>query len=124
LWDCLNVKGIVGVVAQRLAHPVNGLIEAAVEIDGGIGPKPIPEFFAGNDLAGVFERESQGMEGLVLKLNLAPLLEQFSGDQVGFEGAKANKRPGAKLVGPTQPWARRVEPPWTGHLQPTDGDLD
>ena len=51
LRESLNEPGAVGVIAQCLAQPVNGLVEAAVEIDHcARRPKDLLEFFPRQDL--------------------------------------------------------------------------
>jgi hypothetical protein len=71
LREGFNEPGIVGVIAQCLAQTVNGLIEAAVEIDScARRPKDVLEFYPRQDHTWTFSQRHQGPKGLLLQPDL------------------------------------------------------
>ena len=67
----LNVARTGSGIAQRLAHFVDGRIQAVVEVDKRIGgPKFLLQFFSRDHIAGAFQQERQHLERLPLQAQL------------------------------------------------------
>jgi hypothetical protein len=57
-----------------------------IEVDERIcGPEPLAQFFARDDLPGLFKELGKDQEWLFLELDLVSLAAQFSCAQVNFE---------------------------------------
>src|ERR1700722_14735347 len=69
-----------------------------IEIHNRRRPKFAAQFLSRYHLARRFEQHNQQSKWLLLKADAFALLLQFAGLNVGFEGAKAQKR-GRSLVG-------------------------
>src|ERR1700730_1778163 len=63
-----------------------------IEIHGRLRPKFAAQLIAGHQLARRFQQHDQQLKWLVLKPDTFALLPQFAGLNVGFEGAKTQKR--------------------------------
>lgn len=75
--------GVVGRIAQGLAQLVDGLVQAVIEIDERVGgPEPITQFFASDDLAGIFKQHCQNLYRLLLNLDLDAFFTKFSRAQI------------------------------------------
>ena len=65
----LNVKRLIGGIAQRLAELVDGGIDVGVVVDVSIGrSQPHAELFAGDNFAGLLEECKQNLINFALKL--------------------------------------------------------
>jgi hypothetical protein len=65
--------------SQGLADPVDGFIEAAVEIDGCVrGPKPFLEFVPRHDFARALDEGYESLKRLLLQFDPDTLLAQFA----------------------------------------------
>src|SRR5215831_16520545 len=72
-------------VSEGLPQPVDGLIQAAVEINKSVcAPKPPLQLLPGHHLPGPFQQERQDLKGLIPKLDLQTALAQFSASKVNF----------------------------------------
>jgi hypothetical protein len=68
--ECFDEAGILGGVAEGFADLVDGRAEGVVEVDYGVfTPEACLEFFAGDDLAGLFQEGGEDLEGLPLQLD-------------------------------------------------------
>ena len=66
------------------------------ELDHGIvGPEPLLQFLAGNQLPGPLQQHGQKFNGLPGQLDLQAMFEQFPDLGVEFEGAKAEAASGS-----------------------------
>ena len=85
--------GIVGFVREGVAEFVNGRVEAVFEINEGVfGPEAFLELLAGDDEAGLFQKDGEDLEGAILDFEADAGFAEFAGEQVGFVGAKADER--------------------------------
>ena len=58
-----------------MAQLGDGRSQAVVEVHKGVsGPELLPQFLAGNEFSGVFEKQCENLKGLFLKLNLDSVL--------------------------------------------------
>ena len=70
--DRLDKDGILGGVAQGVSEPLDGGVEAVVEVDEGVGlPEAGTQVVAGDDFSGSFEEKGQDPEGLLLEFDAA-----------------------------------------------------
>jgi hypothetical protein len=54
-----NENGRLRRFAQRIAQPLDGGIETVIEVNEGVRrPKPIAKVFAGNQLAGMLQKQA------------------------------------------------------------------
>src|SRR5690349_19824298 len=59
---------MTGGISQHLANLVYDRVQAAIEIDKGVGrPQSLPQFLAADDLPLSLEQEKQNLEGLLLE---------------------------------------------------------
>ena len=85
--------GIVSFVGERVTEFVDGRVEAVLEIDKSVfWPKAFLELLASDDKAGVFQKNSEDLEGAILELQADARFAEFAGEQVGFVGAEADDR--------------------------------
>src|SRR5207247_3958121 len=78
----LDEARVLGGIFEGLAQPVNRLVQAAIEIDKGVGaPQLLLQFLTGHRLSGSLEQHGQDLKGLILELDLEALLPQFAGLQ-------------------------------------------
>src|SRR5713226_7492232 len=88
----LDEAGIVRGVAQGLPEPHDGGIQAMIEVDECvIGPKPLSQLLSCNDFASLFEQDGENATGLFLEPDLTALLAEFTGPQIHFVYAEADK---------------------------------
>jgi hypothetical protein len=60
-----------------------------IEIDKGVSrPEAISQFVAGDDFAGLFQKDREDLERLFGKLKSQPVLAQFANLQIYFEDAE------------------------------------
>jgi len=69
---------ILGGVVQNLADAVDGAVQVVVEVDEGVGPEALLEFFASDDLAGALQQNGEYLEGLTGELEFDAIFAQFS----------------------------------------------
>src|SRR5262249_39948928 len=91
LGESFNEARAVGGVAEGFSQLVDGLVQAVIEIDEGVGgPEFVAQLLAGNDFTGMFQKHDQDLEGLFLEPDLRAMLTQFTGPQIDLKRAKAN----------------------------------
>ena len=72
-----------GVVAKRLPQFAYSYAEAAVEVDKRIvAPDAMAQVVAGDHLSGVFQKNDQKPEGLLLQLHPIPVFPEFARDGI------------------------------------------
>ena len=59
-----------------------------IEVDEFRGPQTLPNFLAGDDVAGSLEKQGQKTEGLLLKSDLDAVASQLRGPQIDFVNTK------------------------------------
>jgi len=63
-----------------------------IEIDESVGrPDLLPQIFARNHAAGVFQQNGEHLKGLLLQAQASAVLAEFSSRQVHFEDGKTQK---------------------------------
>jgi len=73
-------------VAQRIAQPLNGGIQAMIEVYEGVRrPELAAELLPGDEMSPIFKQCGQYLEGLFLELYLLSSLPQFPGLEVDLE---------------------------------------
>jgi hypothetical protein len=76
---CFDESGLLGRIAQRIAQPLDGVVETLFKIDKGVGgPDLALQFFAGDKFTRMFEQDLQDVEGLVLEPNLKAVLADLA----------------------------------------------
>jgi hypothetical protein len=91
--ESFDEAGVVGFVGEGVAEFVDGGVEAVFEIDEGVfGPEAFLELLAGDDQAGVFQKDGEDLEGTILELEANAGFAEFAGEQIGFIGAEADDR--------------------------------
>jgi hypothetical protein len=89
----LDVQRSIGGISERVTKLDHGFVEAAVEIDIDVGgPQLLPDFFAGDGLAGALEQDEQEIEGLLLKFDARAFLAEFVGARIDFEDTETEQR--------------------------------
>jgi hypothetical protein len=97
--ESLDVSRRFGRIAEGRAQLGHGLVQAAVEIDEGVGgPKFLAEFLSGNQFAGTFEEQREDLEGLLLQPDSNSVLAKLTGAKLNFKNAKPQS-PGRTLSG-------------------------
>jgi hypothetical protein len=75
-----------GGIAQGFPQPLDGVVEAVVEIHEGIGGPDAPlQLLARDRLTGMFQKDLQNLEGLLLQLDLHTVLAEFARTQIKLE---------------------------------------
>ena len=78
-------------VTQRVAEFLDGFVESVVKVDKDVGgPKALPEFVAGEYLAGAFQEHSQELQRLLRQPEFRPIPAQLPGFEIELKEAKAN----------------------------------
>jgi hypothetical protein len=96
LGESFDEAGIVGFVREGVAEFVDGGVEAVFEIDEGVfGPEAFLELLAGDDNAGLLQKDGEDLEGAILEFKADAGFAEFAREQVGFVGAEADD--GGKL---------------------------
>ena len=89
LGQSFDVARLIGVIFQRFAQLFDGSVDAVLEVNKSVGgPQSVAEFFPRYQFAGMFEQDGQNLERHFLELDLAAVMAQFVGGEVGFEGAE------------------------------------
>ena len=57
--------------------------------EGAVGPELAGDLVAGEELAGVFEKHAENLEGLGVEAESDALAAELAGGGVGFEGSEA-----------------------------------
>src|SRR5258705_5601927 len=77
---------IVRIVSERRTKPLQGSVEAVLEIDERAGgPEPLAQLFARDQLTGPLEHHRQNFERLFLKSDADSTFAQLAGAQVHIE---------------------------------------
>src|SRR5690349_18041554 len=93
LGNGLDVAGVLGIIAKRLPQFANGHTEAAVEVDKRIvAPDAMAQVVAGDHLSGVFQKNDQKPEWLLLQLHPIPVFPEFARDRIHLERAEPIER--------------------------------
>ena len=82
----LNEDGRVRRFAQRIAQPLDGGIQAVIEVNEGVRrPESAAQFLSGNHFPRSFKQRCQYLKGLFLELYLLSPLAQFPGLEIHLE---------------------------------------
>ena len=93
LGNGLDVAGVLGIIAKRLPQFANGYTEAAVEVDKRIvAPDAMAQVVAGDHLSGIFQKNDQKPEWLLLQLHPIPVFQEFARDGIHLERAEPIER--------------------------------
>ena len=84
----LYVARCGGIVVQRFAYFLGGDIQAVIEIDQRVAPKPAHQFLARDHLAGTLQQRRQKLERALLQLYFLTVLAQLALRQVDFENTE------------------------------------
>jgi hypothetical protein len=77
--QCFDIARIVGVVAESIAHLIDGDGERAIEVDVGVfTPDPVVELFPGDDLTGPLDQRDQDPKGLTLNPDAGACFPQLA----------------------------------------------
>jgi hypothetical protein len=89
-----------GGVAECVANFVDGLIEAVIEIDVGVGgPEIFLEVLAGDEFAGMLDEYGEDTEGLFLDSDAQAVFAEFAGAKIEFEDSETELGAGLSGVG-------------------------
>ncbi len=83
--QCLDEPGIHGRILQALPEPLDGGIDAVVEIDEAIRPQTAADLFPGHHLARVLGQQRKKAEELLGKPDGQAVLAQFSRALIEFK---------------------------------------
>jgi hypothetical protein len=76
--------------AQRIAQPLDGGIQAMIEVNEGIlRPEFAAQFFSGNDFSRAFKQSGQHLQRLFLELYLLSPLAELSGLKINLKRSEA-----------------------------------
>ena len=68
-------RGVSAVSPKRFPQPLDGIVDAVIEIDEGVGrPHSLAKFFAGYNVPWVFQQNLQDLERLFLQPDLRSVL--------------------------------------------------
>ncbi len=89
--DCLDEDGLFRRFAQRVAQPLDGSIQAMIEIDEGVRrPELAAQFLSGDKFSRAFKQRRQHLKRLFLELYLLSPLAEFPGVEIHLERAETN----------------------------------
>src|SRR5690242_17823932 len=90
--DGFYIPGLTGGFRQGIAQPLDGRIDAVVELhDGVVRPQPEPDLLAEHHFAGLFEQEKQDLKRLFPELDANPVLAQLAGTNIEFERSETDE---------------------------------
>ena len=82
----LDKNGCFRRLAQRIAQPLNGGVQAVIEVDESVRrPELTAQFLSGDDFSGPFKQRRQNLQGLFLELYPLSPLAQFPGVEIELE---------------------------------------
>jgi hypothetical protein len=88
----LNKSGGISGIIQRLAQPIDRIIQSVVEVyESVLRPESFPQVFPRNHFARLFEQHGENLKWLILEPDSATVLEKFSGAEIDFEWSEARK---------------------------------
>src|SRR5262249_2602172 len=88
----LDEAGMFGVIAECRAQPLDGGIQAVVEVDKcPVGPELLAELFAGQHFSRSLEQHHQHVERLSLQPEPDAVLAQLAGADVDLESAESER---------------------------------
>jgi hypothetical protein len=81
----------VGRIAQRIAEPPDGGVNAVLEFhDGVVRPKPLLQFLPRDHFPRVLEQHAQNLNGLAAEWEPEAVLAQFACTQIKLERSELN----------------------------------
>jgi hypothetical protein len=87
----LNEDRCVCRFAQGVAQPLDGSIQALIEVDEGVGwPEFAAQFLSGDHLARPFKQGRQDLKRLFLELYLVPPVAKFPSVEIDLERTETN----------------------------------
>src|SRR6185295_16800772 len=93
----LHETRLLGGVAESVPEPLDGAVEADVEVDEGIaGPEGLADLLPCHDLARTFQEEGEDLKGLLLQPDLQPFPVQLPRARIELEVAEAVRRAGGR----------------------------
>ena len=89
--ESFDEAGVVGFVGEGVAEFVDCGVEAVFEVDKGVsGPEAFLELFAGDDQAGVFQKDGEDLERAILDFEADAGFAEFAGEQIRLVGAETD----------------------------------
>ena len=86
----LDEPRIVGIVAERGAQPLDGRVQAVLEVDErACRPEALPELLSRHHFARPLEHHRENLERLILKPDADAALSQLARAQIDLEGPKS-----------------------------------
>ena len=86
----LHESGIVGVVAERSAQPLDRRIQTVLEIDKRAGrPQTLAQLLARDDFTGALEHERENFERLILKPDPDAAFAKLARAKIDFERSES-----------------------------------
>src|SRR5579872_3297280 len=85
----LHIARATGRIPQRVAQPLDGGVDAVVELDHGIiRPQRLADLVAEHHVTGMLEHHEKNAERLLVQPDLDALLAQFGRANIELEGAE------------------------------------
>src|SRR5207253_6392605 len=82
----LDEARVFGRIAQSLTEPVDGGIEAVIEVDERVSrPQTLPQLVASDDIAAALEQQDEDVERAAAQLHAAPLFHELARAAVNLE---------------------------------------
>jgi hypothetical protein len=86
-------------IAESAAERLDRCIHAMLEIDEGVGgPEAGLQLFSGEQLAGLFEKQGENLEGTAGEMDLRTVFAQLAGTEINLVGVEAKPTVGRKFV--------------------------
>lgn len=90
---------LLGRIAEGAAERLDRRIHAMLEIDEGVGrPQAALQLLAGEQLAGLFEKQGENLKGTAGEVDLHTVLAQLAGTKINLVGVEAKPTLGRKFV--------------------------
>jgi hypothetical protein len=81
---------------QNFANLINSCIEIVLNIDEGVWPQSLLQFFPAHDFAGVLQQDCKDLKRLARQSYLRSTLAQLPGSKIHFERSKSHQPAGIK----------------------------
>ena len=92
LGQRLHKTRVLGAVAQSFAQLIDGDAQAVVKVNSGLrAPEQLLQRFVSDNLAGMFEKRRQQLEGLALQPDMHTGTAQFATVQIGFKNTELHQ---------------------------------
>jgi hypothetical protein len=86
-------------IAESATQHQDRSVHAMLEIDEGVGgPEAALQFFSGEQLAGLFEKQGENLEGAPGEMDLRTVFAKLAGTEINLIGVEAKPTVGQKFV--------------------------